>query len=497
MDLHNTKKHQRKALLISLAALMFFSAACNKTVSSVSSELDQSDNSSTNTTESAGKNEVSITMAVSFGTLIDSFQQAIDDFNSADNGYHLEVKYFLENKDENGNRITYTHDELKLVDFQVIQEVINTDDIDIVGGVSFENISSYRNLMKKGAFLDLYEFMKEDDEVNPELMNKHILELNEIDGKLYGIPRSYTAKTMIGKTEYVGNKPNWSVDEFLEYWDRMPDNATISRSRDAETVYYDLLRPNLSAFVDYENVNVNFDSSDFRKLLEFCKRFESTHGEKGDYDYIAPNFVDDYTVNGFSSSIVNTFDYVLYEQSNSHIKDGEYTLVGFPSSNGEGAYISCGGCMSICRTSSKEKQEAAWAFIRQFYTEEYQQEHVIEKSEEYINGEKVIGYSPEFGFCINNAARQKTAEKICGGEYWNGTYESKGQTYETVLPDMADCEFIERYIDSIDRLDYDLDIDLWDIVQEEVLAYLGGDQDIDRTIDMIQNRGTIMVSEKS
>lgn len=73
MDLHHTKKHQRKALLISLAALMFFSAACNKTVSSVSSELDQSDNSSTNAVESAEKNEVSITMAVSFGILIDSF----------------------------------------------------------------------------------------------------------------------------------------------------------------------------------------------------------------------------------------------------------------------------------------------------------------------------------------------------------------------------------------------------------------------------------------
>ncbi len=62
---------------------------------------------------------------------------------------------------------------------------------------------------------------------------------------------------------------------------------------------------------------------------------------------------------------------------------------------------------------------------------------------------------------------------------------------------MEDCEFIEDYVDSINRIDTELDRALWEIVNEEILAYLGGDQDIDTTIDLIQNRASLMVSERS
>ena len=470
---------------------MFIATSCSNNPASRSYSASQSVN------ESLSEEETTITMAI-VGNPVDSFLEAIEEFNSADNGYKIELRSFLDAYDQNGEPIGYTNDDVKQIDFQVIQEIINTSNIDIVGGFSFINESNYYILMEKGAFVNLYDFMKEDNDVNQNLLNRHILELNEIDGRLYMIPQYYKAESMLGKTEYVGDKQNWSIDEFLDHWEKMPDDTTISGNRNSETIFYELIRPNLPSFVDYGNASVNFDSYDFRKMLEFCSEFESTNGQKANLDYSAPNFLSKYEINGYSAAVINTIEPISNEQSYSHIKDGNYTIVGFPSSDGEGAYLTGSGIKcSICKTSSKEKQNAAWEFIKQFYTEEYQQEHVIERYENVINGEVVVSYSSEFGFCINNAARIKTAEKICAGDYYSGTYESKGRTYEIVLPNKDDCDFIENYIASIKRWDYAIDNELWNIVQEEVTAYLGGDQDINRTIDLIQNRATILVSEKS
>ncbi len=443
--------------------------------------------------ENPEKEDVVITIALA----VEPEPGEYDEINSADNGYRIEYVAGRSRFDANGDPMMYTTEEDEKQDFDLIQRIINDDDIDIVYASSFNNPAYYEILKNKGAFVDLYEFMKDDPDVNPEKLNKHVLELCETDGHLYGLPSSYKVNTMIGKKEYVGDKQNWTIDEFLEHWNAMPDNATISGSRNAEYIYYTILRSNLTSYVDYTKAEVYFDSPDFRKLLEFCGSFESNYGEKSEYDYNVPNFISTYEVKGFNSSLLGYQNSGSNETLVSHIKDGEYTLVGYPDSNGQGAYISTNGECSICSHSSKEKQSAAWEYIRQFYTEEYQQDHFIQKYEKYIDGEKVVGYSREGGFLINNNARKTTAERFCNGEYSNPTYENKGEIFETPLPTLEDCEFIEDYVDSINRIDTELDRALWEIVNEEILAYLGGDQDIDTTIDLIQNRASLMVSERS
>lgn len=471
--------------------MAFLLVSCGNPVKK--SEVPIENSSSTSRIDNSNKEDVVITIALA----VEPDPGEFDEFNNADNGYRIEYVASHSNMDEKGEVLTYTTEEIQKQDFDLIQRIINEDDIDIVGAFSFNNPAYYEILKNKGAFVDLYEFMKDDPDVNPEKLNKYVLELCENDGHLYGLPYSYNVQTMIGKKEYVGDKQNWTVDEFLEHWNAMPDNATISGSRNAEDIYYDILRSNLTSYVDYTKAEVYFDSSDFRKLLEFCGSFESNYGEKTDLDYNAPNFISVYKVNGFSSSLLGYNNSGTNETLVSHIKDGEYTLVGYPGSDGQGSYISTNGEYSICSNSSKEKQSAAWEYIRQFYIEEYQQDHVVQKYEQYIDGEKVVSYSQESGFLINNNARKTTAERICNGEYSNPTYENKGETFETPLPTLEDCEFIENYVNSINRIDTELDRQLWEIVNEEILAYLGGGQDIDTTIDLIQNRASIMVSEKA
>lgn len=482
----------KKHILSAAAILMALSlTSCSNAVKNVENSAENS--SGTSQIEDSNKEDVVITIALA----VEPEPGEYDEFNNADNGYRIEYVAGRSRFDANDDPIMYTTEEIQKHDFDMIQRIINEDDIDLVGAFSFSNPAYYEILKNKGAFVDLYEFMKDDPDVNPEKLNKHILELCENDGHLYGLPISYNAHTMIGKKEYVGDKQNWTVDEFLEHWNNMPDNTTISGTRNAENIYYILLRSNLNSYVDYINAEVHFDSPDFRKLLEFCGSFESNYGEKSELDYNAPDFISVYDVTGFNSSLLGYGYSDTNEALVSHIKDDEYTLVGYPDSDGQGSYISTNGELSICTHSSKEKQNAAWEYIRQSRTEEYQLDHFIQKTEQYIAGEKVVSYSPECGFLINNNARKTAAERICNGEYSNPTYENKGEIFETPLPTMEDCEFIENYVDSINRIDTELDRSLWEIVNEEIIAYLGGDQDIDRTIDMIQNRASLMVSEQS
>ena len=153
----------------------------------------------------------------------------------------------------------------------------------------------------------------------------------------------------------------------------------------------------------------------------------------------------------------------------------------------------------------EEKQQAAWDFIRGFYTEEFQTDNYAFR-EEFPNpesGETFVQYTFEEGFPINNAARRNIAQNFIDEKYKGTVSDITVQGNEvTQLNDIkleqADCDFIDDYIDSIDRWEYsETDRSLFWIVEEEVLNYLGGGQDIDTAISMIQDRASIWLSEQA
>ena len=494
---------KKRIIALALAVCTVFTGCSDKTDSSSSSaEKVQTLNTGTETQEtSRRKEDIVITLGLLNEPENKSFTKAIDDFNSADNGCRIETKYMSSRFEEDGGIHGYTEEEIGNIDFNTLQMIMNEGGLDIIGGDTFGDNAKYELLQQKGAFVDLYDFMENDPEVNTSALNQHILELNEIDGKLYSIPQFYDVHTVISKSEYGGTKQNWSIDEFIEHWNSMPAGSTIEGSNCAEYIFMELLRENLPAFVDEKNAKVSFDSDDFRKMIEFCKRFPSNNGQKADYDYTAPMLTDNYWIRSVSDAIYTEMNYQTYEQKQYRLREGGYTLVGYPTSDGKGAYLSTSyPGWSISAGSSDEKQEAAWKFIRQFYTEEYQTENCVMKNE-YIDdkGTKKFYYQIDTGFCINNDARKKIAENIVSGMYDSDepVYAQGHEiTGDKLKLDEEDCQFIENYVNSIERWDTRVDRELWWIVNDEVMTCLGGGQSVDTTIDMIQNRASLWVSER-
>lgn len=496
---------KRNFIIACISALTLTSVSCsevkktdiqpeNNTVTPESSATDSVTSESEETENVAHDNkkeDIVITMAIN-SNMRAELQDEIDSFNALDNGYQIVTKIVdmdFYNK-EFDNTIMNEEDGLT-VDFNITQDIMNTDSIDIIPSYTFANQSKYEILRNMGAFVDLYQFMENDPEVNTSTLNQHILSLNETDGKLCSLPMYYSLTTLIGETRYVGDKENWTIDDFISHWEHMPEGSTLNGSRDSENIYRTVLRGNLKSFVDYKNAKVNFDCPEFRKILEFCNRFESNNGQKGEWDYESPRFVVAFDLSGIMSANVFGDSREIGLNFNP-----PYTIVGYPSPDGQGAFFTSDFTYSISANSSPEKQKGAWEFIRQFYTEEYQLNNVREKYIDDIEGEEYVHYSSECGLCINNNAFDAVAQKTINCEYDDGKRKDKDVEYTISMPTQEEIDKMKKYLDSIDRWETTLDRELWKIIEDEVMAYFAGEKSLDDTVNLIQDRASIWISEQ-
>ena len=406
--------------------------------------------------------------------------EAVEKFNELNTGYRVEIVEY-EHPDLYANGGVPQQSELNLIDFELIQDLINTTDIDIVTNTCFYNQINYINLLKKGAFTDLYKFMAGDDEINTKTLNNPVLKLNETDGALMSIPLFYEVCTVGGNSQYVGNKENWTFDEMKELWNKMPENSTIFGGRTKENAFYVTIRHNIVKYIDYTNGTVHFDSDDFRDALEFCNSFEYGNQQKVEYDYSAPSFCFECTIDAY----MPTANFELGSN------EPKITLVGYPSSDGNGAYLTaCGNTFSVLNSSDKEKQDGAWQFIRTFLTEEWQEENAV-----YHDGS--TDYFTQSGFCINLKANENIKKKVVEKTNSPSTYESKGETVEVQFPSIEDCNALDAYIDRVNRWETGVNESINEIIKEEAFDFFASEITIDQCVERIQNRMSILISEQS
>lgn len=469
---------KKKSFLLCFALITSNVVSC----SSISSDsLKSAHQSSEQNNSDEKKDDIVLTMVV--GGDSSKIEKAAEEFNAADNGYQVQLKRYSEQFNEDGSINVLSEEEYQYQDLEILQDIMNTTNIDIVCNVSFGNEAYYDILQNKGAFVDLYTFMAKDIEVNNDTLDTHILNINEIDGKLYSMPTFYSVNTLCGDSQYVGTKENWTFDEFEKHWNAMPAGSALTGATDKESVFNVVLRYNLNSFVDYENAQVHFDSPEFKKILEFCNQFEAKTGEKSIYDYDSPSMVTPLMANAIMNAPV--FD-----------QDNGKTCVGYPSNNGNGAYLSSSGfCFSICANISPERQKAAWEFIRTFVTEEWQIENAIPYVKDIGASEGY--YSTEMGLCVNKNAFDTIAEKLINKEYYPKTRENKGVEFETRFPIEKEVTELRKYIDSVNRWENTISGPINEIVYDEVSAYFAGEKTLDECVSLIQNRTSIWISEQS
>lgn len=469
----------KKSLLIVSAMVLTLFVSCENSsdISQISSE-----SSLQATSEDKDKEDIILTIASrGMSQYRVGGENFIDKFNEMDNGYKIiEVDY-----GEYFNALNENAEAWIDKDQELIIDVIKGGVVDIIPNI-FNDSGKYISLAEKGAFTDLYTFIENDSQIDDGMLFTHVLETTEINNQLTFMPLSFYINTLTGKSKYVGSKENWTIDDLKRQWESADGTVNFSYHNTKDYVYYNLLRGCLNSFIDYNNAKCYFDSEEFIGILDFINTFDEPLTYKKEVDYSADTFIQEVRISGFES----------YHEAVWNVNNDDITFVGYPSDSGAGAMLDISdNQIAISATSSPEKQQGAWEFIKLLISEEGQSS--ITNPKDYsVNG---IHYSlpDECGFPINYNLFQKQGEE----QYIN---EGKDNIIEIPeIPPMnigylkkSEYDRLVDYINNITVSTLLIESELKSIIEDEIWAVFSGELTSTEAADNIQNRASILVSER-
>lgn len=383
----------------------------------------------------------------------------VNDFNNSQTKYRVEsIDYPYDDNNEKLNL-----------------DIISGNAPDVICGM---NYSTYLNYCKKGLFVDLCELM--DDELNKDKLMPNVVTAFESGGKMFGLCDKFRVNTMVVKSKFC-NKENWTFDDMLDLYDNAPDYVNHLYDGESKLDMFKTMFYTMNDLIDYENATCDFNNAEFIKMLEFCNRFVDTVDAPQKWDdpeawskYNAEKYHWIGNDNTFIAEVsffhISAYNLVKYTQSNGE----DLTLVGYPSNNGKGGRISPETIMSI--NSQCEDKQGAWEFLK-YYT---LKSNEVDKNNENSYTEFMPVVKESFADLFELDKKQQ---------------HSAGSTeYPSYTDDEA--KMISDYIMSCDSIGTVLDEDIVSICEEEAGLYFAGEQTAETAAEHIQNRVSILVSER-
>lgn len=377
----------------------------------------------------------------------------------------------------------------------------------------------------KGFLTDLYELIDADADLSREDFVQPVLKaLESADGKLYQLPRTFAVSTAIALDKVAGDYDTWNLAAVKDAMTKLQDGASVfDVYRTKSDILQTCISRNIDAFVDWENGSAHFDSDEFKALLEFANQFPETYDWEN-----ATDEENDSAQNRMNSGkqlmtdmYVSSFEDMLYQLTG---YNGGVKFVGYPSEDGTSNHtFQIGGSIAISSTCADKT--AAWNFMKQFLTEDYQsgsnvwnfpinqkafdQKMKDAMTEEYQTDEngnvvkdengnpiripKMTYYTTDAGGGVAFAATTETAAStvVIGG---SGVNEDGSISIYAMTQEQAD-----QILDLINATTavYGYDESILNIISDEAAAYFAGEKSLDDTANMIQSRVNLYVAEQS
>lgn len=361
----------------------------------------------------------------------------------------------------------------------------------LVSGMIYANLDTYT---EKDFFADLSPYL---DETDIDLLGS-IESSFASGGSIYTLPVNFHANTLVAKKLTLDGP--LTLDRLYEIADSLEDGEALF----SDTIYSNLLCFASSDFVDYENETVSFDNAEFTRLLEFYSNIGSytdTSFGRIDSSFGYHQVVGDTLVPAFDSGqlkfinlrMLNLDAYLIMK----FMFGDDISLCGYPSNTG-GALVEGYYSLAICESS--ELKDGAFEFIKFMLSDEVQTsgantvmgipvtvtalEQILEYDEIYVMPEEDRDFI--------------TGELSTTFVFYRLREVDENNPYTGGLPHMtlteADKEAILNFFDQpSSRLTSD--DQLWNIIDEEYSAYLGGSITVDEAAERIQNRASIYIAE--
>lgn len=346
------------------------------------------------------------------------------------------------------------------------------------------DMSSFGNYVSKGALADVGALLKADEELGKLEYLQNVFDAYSVKGKLYAVVPGFNVRTMVAKKSLVGEPQSWTMEDAEAVLATMPEGASVFGEMMRDTYIYYMMSYAGQDFIDVETGKCNFDSQSFIDMLKYAKTLPTEYPQDywEDYDY------------SYYESQYRENRALLYDLYISNIRDCKYQIkgyigeeiscVGFPTSDSNGSVLSPGNYTFMLSAKSKQL-DGAWQFVRQFLTEEYQNE------DQY--------YMPVLKSAFLNKAKEATERSYWldedgNKEYYDDTWYINGE--EIVLEPFTqeEVDAICEFIYTVNRTAYYND-DIRNIITEEAEAYFSGQKSVQEVVDIIQSRAQVFVNE--
>ncbi|MDO5445403.1 MAG: extracellular solute-binding protein [Eubacteriales bacterium] len=363
----------------------------------------------------------------------------------------------------------------------------NCPDIIDMSGLSIAQLSA------KGILEDLYPYMEKDPEIKKDAFLPNVLAAAESDGKLMHTFSWFNLNTVVGASMIVGDEPGWTYDDLYNALRDMPDECTpfdVSTTRDE--ILNTCLNLDMADFVNWSTGEVNFDNEEFVDLLKFAESFpENYDWETYDWENDNPEARIREGRQMLYQTTLSSLDNLMYIEAS--YNGTPVTFIGYPTNNGTGNTLALdsGYAMSF----SCSDKDAAWSFLRQFFTESYYENY---------------GY---YGLPVQKELLEKKLNKVCtitykinnDGEYeLDANGEKIPEEHYYAMGDMANTyyclseEMAAKFMDLVDttsRVSL-TDQSIKDIVTKQSAAFFSGQKSAEEAAKLVQSNAKIYVNEQ-
>jgi len=414
-------------------------------------------------------------------------QDLIIDFNRHNDQYRIEVTDYSEyGMDANGNSIGAT---------KLNTEILsgNVPDILCLSGLN------YRQLANKGILEDLYPYIDADTELQRSDFFPNVLQAMEVDGKLCSTVSSFFISSALGAAAVVGDEPGWTYDEFNAALASMPDGCTaFDQYVTRDSILSTCLALDMTDYVDWGTGTVRFDSPDFIRLLNFANSFPSEF-DWANFDWSREESTEERLAQG-KQMLVQTSAYSIddiFYNNYTQFMGGKVTYIGYPTAHGTGNMISFAGDSGYALSSKSPYKDAAWQFLRTFFTKDYQTSNVyslpsrLDVFDAKAEEASTVQYqkNAEGQYLLDDAGEKIP---VVRSTVWNKDTQKTEEIY--ALTEDQVQQIRELILTTTKVADYDQAI--LDIVKEQAAPFFAGQKTAEEVAKLVQSKANIYVNEQ-
>lgn len=395
----------------------------------------------------------SVKVAVSYKS--PELQKAAVRYNNTHDDSRIALVEYGPSDDENSAR---NADDLRL-------EIISGDipdiiDLSLIGGLGLE---------KFGMYTDLYPFLDSDEELSREAFLPSVFNACEKDGKLLSLPVTCsTVYITAGKTKFLEDFAGLTDEYIMGLAEKYPDKLLYANRTNASDIIFQTF--DMNQFIDYESYTCNFESEEFIDILEFCTKYPS----EGSY-------VHEYNENIRSDkALIGTVKipdiYSISDSVSEMFGDEDYTVLETEFNYG----------VRLAITESCPDKNGAWEFIRENYDIEMYMDNFVSDFKSY----GLCG-----GIPITAAQFEAQAEFFRTIEQ-NEDLNLEGHSINKNLT-QEQCDLVYDILCGAESCVENMNYDMYMIIYEETTECFGGEITPEECAERIQNRMSILLSERS